>query len=358
MSDDIINVLVLSGGPSAERSVSLKSGEMVCEHLDPERYNVVPVEVAMDGTWYRAGEHDESRRIDTSEESHALIPSLGILSAEVGKSIDRVLIGEEIEVVFIAMHGAYGEDGTIQGLLDAFGVRYSGSGLCASALAMDKIRSRHMFMRHRLKVPRWTHSNRDRWDRDSGRLLEMLEEGFKFPCVVKPNNLGSSIGVFVVENHDHLEPAVDEVLRMADEVIVEEFLEGKEITCSVLEHPGTNGRLQALPVVEIVPHRPFFDYSAKYDPELAEEIVPARISEEAEVAAKKAALTAHRALGCSGFSRTDMILVGDVPYILETNTIPGLTPVSLFPKAAAAAGFDFSELLDILVDCALDKSPK
>jgi len=331
--------------------VSLESGRMVSEHLDSERYHVVPAQISRQGLWYLAGElESDTHNMGTQEEAEALLPFQKRPLLEVGRSIDRILLGEEIDVAFIAMHGSYGEDGTIQGLLESFGVRYTGSGVCASALAMDKVRSRHMFMQHHLSVPRWMTFDRNQWAGKSQDCLEAIRSRLGLPCVVKPSNQGSSIGVHLVQDAASLEQAIVDTLSLARRVVIEEYVQGTEITCGVLE---VSAQAKALPIVEIVSQRNFFDYEAKYDPRLNEEIVPARIGEAVADSASKAALKAHRALGCAGFSRTDMIVVGETPIVLETNTIPGLTPVSLFPKAAAAANIEFSRLLDIMVEGAL-----
>lgn len=324
---------------------------MVSEHLDSDRYRVVPAQISRQGLWSLAGELDaDAHDMGTQEQAEALLPFQTRPLLEVGRSIDRVLLGEEIDVAFIAMHGSYGEDGTVQGLLEAFGVRYTGSGVCASALAMDKVRSRHMFMQHHLNVPRWMTFDRNQWTGKHQECLEAIRSRLGLPCVVKPSNQGSSIGVHLVREPAELEQAIVDTLAIARRVLVEEYIQGTEITCGVLE---ISGQAKALPIVEIVSQRSFFDYEAKYDPRLNEEIVPARISDETADNVSKAALKAHRALGCAGFSRTDMILTGDSLVILETNTIPGLSPVSLFPKAAQAADIGFSRLLDILIESAL-----
>ena len=353
-----INVLVLSGGPSPERSVSLQSGQMVSDQLDSDRYRVVPVQVARDGVWCRAGEAEEMEDDGSGEEAQRVPCGKGQLTPEIGRSIDRVLIGEEIDVAFLAMHGFYGEDGKVQGLLESFGVKYTGSGVCASALAMDKGKSRHMFMQNRIRVPRWTSFDRKTWQAKSQKLTALVEKELGLPCFVKPNDLGSSIGVNLVDNVQRLRMVIESNLQISRNVIVEELLEGREVTCGVLEKGGRETRTEALPIVEIRPKREFFDFSAKYKSEFVEEIVPADLDSTEADAISKAALRAHHVLGCAGFSRTDMILCDGEPYVLELNTIPGLTPVSLFPKAAEAAGLSFPEVLNTLIQTALGSDLK
>jgi len=294
-----LRVLVLGGGPSSEHEISLKTAEMVHKHLDQSRYRPILAGISRKGRWE--------------------VPVSKIKSAA--------------DVVFIAMHGEFGEDGTVQKILDDIKALYTGSGFKASALGMDKIRSRQIFKSIGLAVPEFTDS---------------------FPAVVKPVDRGSSVGVSIVKKRKDLRAAVEKAKKYSKNVIAEEFIEGTELTCGVLDD-GKNNLTPLLPT-EIVPKMgEFFDYASKYTESGSEEITPARVPPKILKECQDIALRAHTALGCSGFSRTDMIWRksdGKI-YILEINTIPGLTRQSLFPKAAKATGISFPKLLDHIIKSAL-----
>lgn len=290
------------GGMSSEHEISLSTGENVIKYLDKKKYNVRPLVISKKGEWFVGGK----------------------------KTIDEALKG--IEVVFNALHGEYGEDGRIQGLLDCFGVKYTGSGVLASALGMDKVKSYELFKLHGFNVPKET---------TVGKV------------VVKPSCLGSSVGISIVDNEKDLKKAINKAKQVCDEVIVEEYIDGIEVTCGVLDN--FNGQKHfALPVTEIIPpDGHFFDYQVKYDGS-TQEITPARISKSLTRKIQEQAIKAHQILGCRGYSRADFILKNNkTPYILEVNTLPGLTSESLLPKAAKAAGIEFSELLDIIIKNAI-----
>jgi len=306
-----LTLALLSGGRSAEREVSLKSGEQVYQALNKDKYHI--------------------RRYDPRDDLARLISEAG-----------------EIDVALIILHGRYGEDGTIQGLLELLDIPYHGSGVLGSALGINKICSKRLYEHAGLPVSPYLIL--DRTDPDAqAKVQEMLG----FPVVVKPEHEGSSIGLSIVTDESKLKPALELAGEYDRLVLVEKYLEGIEITGAVLG----NLNPEALPLVEIIPgdQYEFFDYEAKYKPGATEEICPARLSEEITKKAQDYAVRAHQALKCRGYSRTDMIVSNDEVYILETNTIPGMTATSLYPQAAAAAGISFSELLDRLIELALEK---
>jgi D-alanine-D-alanine ligase len=253
-------------------------------------------------------------------------------------------------VAIVALHGKYGEDGTIQGLLELLGIPYTGSGVLASALAMDKSMAKRVLAAEGIPVaPSVDFACRGgRWD-ESGVADRVAELGY--PVIVKPSRQGSTIGMTKVKAPDELNNAIRLAADYDGLVVVEKFIDGAELTVGVLG----NDEPFALPVIEIVPAKGFYDYEAKYTPGATEEIVPARIGDEATARAQELALGAHRCLGCRGMCRVDMILGVDGLHVLEVNTIPGMTPTSLLPRAAAAAGISFSRLLDMLVDFALEE---
>jgi D-alanine-D-alanine ligase len=302
-----LSIAVLMGGTSAEREVSLNTGAQVASALEVRGHAV--------------------ERIDTAD--------LGF--------IDMLRQGR-FDVVFICLHGRFGEDGTIQGLLEILGLRYVGSGVLASALAMDKVASKHIFSAAGLLTPRSVTL------RSVPADIEPIVSALGQKTVVKPACEGSSVGMSIV--HDASELA--EALRLAFEhdevVLVEQFVSGAEVTVGVLG----DADLQALPTLEVVPAHEFYDYESKYVPGMSNHLIPARVSEELRAECQRVAIEAHRALGCRGMSRSDTIVTseGEV-YLLELNTIPGMTSTSLLPDSARAAGIEFPELCDRLVRLAL-----
>jgi D-alanine-D-alanine ligase len=306
-----LRLALIAGGKSSEREVSLKSGNQVYQALNQDKYDI--------------------RRYDP-------LTDLGSLVREAG----------ELDVALIIMHGRGGEDGSMQGLLDLLEIPYQGSGVLASALAMNKELSKIIYQQAGLRVPRTLI-----FDRPGAPTPREIETALGLPVVIKPVNEGSSIGVTKAGNPETLQTGLAAAFALDKRVLVEEFIQGTEVTGGVLG----NARLQALPLVEIIPASAyaFFDYEAKYQPGASEEICPARLDAELTQRAQECALTAHKALGCRGYSRTDMMVKNGKIYVLETNTIPGMTATSLFPQGAKAAGLDFPALLDTLINLALER---
>ena len=306
-----LKLALLYGGSSSEREVSISGWKVVRAHFDPDRYLLFDFDLKTD------------------------------LTSLASKA-------SELDAAFICVHGRGGEDGTLQGFLEQLGLPYQGSGVLAGALAMNKKISKALFRQAGLDVPEDMVINR--------RLpvdIALVESRIGFPLMVKPVREGSSIGMSLVRSPSALQGAIETAFEYDDEVLVEEYLQGVEITGAVLG----NNRLKALPLVEIIPgtDHEFFDLHAKYTPGATEEICPARLNEELSARAREIALAAHRALDCRGYSRVDMFVVGDRIKVLEVNTIPGMTQTSLFPQAAKASGLEFSRLLDTLVDLALGR---
>lgn len=307
-----LKIAVVSGGWSKERQVSLKSGDAVFGALDRSRYEV--------------------SRFDPRDD------------------LDRLMSGKgEIDLAFILLHGRFGEDGCFQGFLDVLGIPFIGSGVLASAMALNKKVAKEAYRAAGLKVARDVLLRRDGSADPRG-----VEKVLGLPAVVKPVSEGSSIGVSVCMTGKELDAGIEEAFRYDEEVLVEEHIGGREVTCCVLGHRA----LETLPLVEIVPERRFrfFDYEAKYTPGATREVCPAPLPEPLAERIRAAGRKAHRVLGCSVWSRTDMILREEEIYLLETNTIPGMTENSLFPLAARAAGLGFPELLDRLIAFSLDRA--
>jgi D-alanine-D-alanine ligase len=249
------------------------------------------------------------------------------------------------DVVFIALHGKFGEDGTIQGLLEVLGYPYTGSGVLASALAMDKVMSKKIFLAEGITTPAHRSFRKEEVS-DRERARDELGGLFSYPVIVKPSRQGSTIGITKVEQEADLEQAVDLALQYDDQVIIEQFISGMEVTASVL---GTRDP-EVLPLIEIVADAGFYDYAAKYSKSLSHHIIPARVAPETALQIERIALRAYRALNCRQFARVDfMISRENIPYVLEVNTIPGLTETSLFPDSAKAVGISFPDLVAGLV---------
>ncbi|MFH0997280.1 MAG: D-alanine--D-alanine ligase [Pseudomonadota bacterium] len=309
-----LTVALLSGGISSEREVSLKSGDQVYAALNPDKYRVI--------------------RYDPMTDLSRLVAD--------APSIDFALI---------ILHGPFGEDGTVQGLLDLLGIPYQGSGVLGSAIAMDKLVSKLLYEKSGIPMPAHITINRE----DAQQAKACLER-IGLPLVIKPAKGGSSIGMAIVKTRDDLEPAIREALCHGDTLVVETYIQGTELTVGVIG----NRDLKALPVIEIIPDSryDFFNYHAKYLPGASREICPARIDAALTEKAQTYAVMAHRALFCEGYSRTDMMLRDGQLYILETNTIPGMTETSLLPLAAKTAGISFSKLMDILIELGIESKPK
>lgn len=335
-----LRVAVLMGGPSPERDISISTGGQIVATLDRARYSILPVEITAEGKWLPRPD---------------LVPlpsgRPGAAASLVPTTYERFMEHEQVDVAFIAMHGPYGEDGTMQGLLELLGIPYTGSGILASALAMDKLRSRQIFEWHRIPVPAYVPVTAENW-RDPARVQRQVAGELGYPCAVKPNAVGSSIGVSLVRDAAHLEAAVQQAFAYGPVVLVEEYVAGTEITCGIVDDPAT-GRPVPLPLIEIVPRGEFYDYEAKYAAGGSEHIIPARVSEDVAQRAQALAVRAHEALGCEGMGRVDMIARAADIVVLEINTIPGMTATSLLPEAARAAGIAFPELLDRIIRSAL-----
>ncbi len=343
--------MVLMGGPSSEHDVSLASGRMVALALQERGHDVEALVIERSGLWHRL----PPERL----EAHALRPYDLAVPADTRLAVaSGVREAAAADVVFIALHGTFGEDGTVQGMFETLGMPYTGSGPLASALAMHKHKAKELFRLYGLQVPRGVRVDADEartaLDATAARLVAALG----LPLVVKPDRGGSSVGAAIASDTGALASALYAAARLDEAVLAEERVLGQEVTCAILDDEA--GVPRALPLVEIVPRgQPFFDFEAKYDPQRgAEEIVPARLDGDATRACQEAALTAHRALGCEGFSRVDMFWTERGPVVLELNTIPGLTPGSLLPKAAQAAGLDLGAVALRLIEAAHRRSER
>ncbi|MBR3120757.1 D-alanine--D-alanine ligase [Oceanobacillus profundus] len=304
-----MKIAVLYGGVSGEREVSLSSGKGIIAALEKNGHEVIGID-------FNPNQLQDIIQLD-------------------------------VDLVFIGLHGKYGEDGRIQGLLDMLGIPYVGSGVLASALAMDKAKAKQIFnMNHipqaKSEVYRLSKSNQVE------QIGNEIKTAFTPPFVIKPNKEGSTLGLTIVTDTSQIEEALTNAQASDDAILVEEFIAGRELTVAVM---GAGGNEFALPIIEIIPKNAFYDYESKYAPGGSEHIVPAIIDEATAEQIKTYAVLAHQSLGCETYSRVDFILNKEnVPMILEVNTLPGMTPTSLFPDAAKSIGIEYHEMIEKFVE--------
>lgn len=342
---------VIFGGRSAEHEVSLDSGRSVLEALDRRRYEVLPLLVTREGRWLLLPSPGASE----AEGREVLLPPVpgrpALLRADGGGEAARV-------DAFIPMiHGTFGEDGTLQGLLELADIPFVGSGCTASAVSMDKGITKAVLRAAGLPILPTLTVTKGRWEAGKVGILAEVHSKFTFPVFVKPASLGSSVGVHRVEDGDRLERAVADAMGYDVKVLVEEEAQGHEVECAILEGPSV-GELLASPLAEIRPKTGWYDYRAKYTPGLTEILIPAPLEENVADRIRAHARTAFLALGCSGLARVDCFFrerTGEV-YINEVNTLPGFTPLSGYPKMIQAAGVSYPAMLDHLIACAFSRS--
>jgi D-alanine-D-alanine ligase len=253
----------------------------------------------------------------------------------------------EIDVAFLAIHGRYGEDGTVQGLLELMKIPYTGSGILASAIAINKIMSKKILIQENIPTPEYI--DLDFTGISSlNTIVSLIGKKIEYPIVVKPNSEGSTIGVNIVQKKDELKDAVEEAAKYDHKILVEEYIKGRELTVSIIGSEPV-----ALPIIEIKPKSGFYDYKSKYTKNMTQYIVPAELDKKIATMISEIALKCHRVLGCRGISRVDFMLDDHSnAYVFELNTMPGMTDRSLVPKAAEAAGIDFALLVEIILDSA------
>lgn len=296
---------VICGGISSEREISLKTGEGIYNALVNNGYNA------------------------------KLIDFKG----------DNISVFSDIDIAFLALHGKYGEDGSVQGILELFKIPYTGSGILASSLAIDKIFSKKFFVFEKIPTPEYIEINSVS-NMDINKIKNEIKKDIGYPLVVKPSREGSTIGITIVENENEFESAVNFARIYDNRILIEKFISGRLLTVSII-----GDKPIALPIIEIKPKSGFYDFKSKYTVGLTEYIIPACLDDETESKVKELSLKAHNNLGCYGVSRVDLILDKNmVPYVLEINTMPGMTETSLVPKAAAAVGISFEKLVEIILN--------
>ncbi len=355
-----LRVGLIFGGRSGEHEVSLISAQGVMSALDRDRYEIVPIGITKEGRWLASGDPMKALLSGVVAESRpaALLadPSqrgLMCLEEQEQRQALRAIQVSQLDVVFPVLHGPYGEDGTIQGLLELAGVPYVGAGVAASAVGMDKALFKEIVRARGLPVAPYLVIKRKVWEQRPEETVARIEAEIGYDCFVKPANLGSSVGVSKAHNRAELQVALAEAARYDRKLLVEVAIDAREIEVSVL---GNDDPIASVPG-EIIPSREFYDYAAKYLDGASELLIPAPIPAETAELVRRLAVEAYLAIDCAGMARADFLLdrqTGQV-YLNELNTIPGFTPISMFPKLWEASGISYGELIDRLIELALER---
>jgi len=357
-----LRIGVIYGGRSGEHEVSVASAASVCAHLDRARYDVVPIRIEKDGRWALAARMPTAMSAGDVVETAARQRALGSGEAAPpdAAGTDTLAIAEPttavtgIDVVFPVLHGPYGEDGTVQGLLELAGVAYVGAGVLGSAAGMDKDVMKTLFAARGLPVAPWLVVRQHEWDRDAGASAARVAETLGFPVFVKPANLGSSVGISKAASHDELTRAIALALEFDRKAIVEAAVpQAREIECGVLG----NDEPEASVPGEIVPSGEFYDYRAKYLDTGSQLLIPAPLTGEQTAAVRRLAIEAFRAVDAAGLARVDFLLAGDTGDLVvnEINTLPGFTTISMYPKLWESSGLSYPQLLDRLIALARER---
>jgi len=339
-----LKILVLAGGVSEERDVSLASAKAITQSLQRLGHNVAVIDSAS-GVSLLDQRGQYMLQEDTSSASRIALKQAGNFA--LSKSLDSEAYHDS-DVVFLALHGGHGEDGTIQALLDLAGMKYTGSGRLASAIAMNKDITKKLMKAEGIPTPEWMLIKA--FDiREIAAYSSLIRGKFNIPLIIKPNNSGSTVGLTLVKRDIELDSAIKTAAGVSNEILVEEYIKGREITAAILDD-------EALPLVEIIPTNELYDYQCKYTKGKSQYICPAVIPEEIARQIQNLALKAYEVIGCSGLARVDFIMSNEhQPYFLEVNTLPGMTELSLAPMAAKEAGIGFDELVERISRAALRK---
>jgi D-alanine-D-alanine ligase len=357
-----IRVGILFGGRSGEHEVSLTSAQGIIKAIDKHKYEVVPIGITKEGRWIAGGDPMKELRAAAN-----MPPALAAHAGEGPEAPQTVLVPLEpertalatpttqleLDVIFPVLHGPYGEDGSVQGFLELTGLPYVGAGVMASALGMDKAVAKDLFRLHGLPVLPYQVLLRKTWEAGPQGVVAACEAAFHYPMFVKPVNLGSSVGVSKAHDRDELVAGLDEAARFDRKLLVEQGIEAREIEISVL---GNDDPIASLPG-EVVPSREFYSYAAKYIDNASQLLIPAPISAEQTEEVRRVAVAAFKALDCAGMARVDFLMDKEdgTIWLNEINTIPGFTPISMYPKLWEATGIGYSELIDRLIELAIER---
>jgi len=347
-------VLLLFGGRSAEHEVSVVSARSVYAAIDRERYDVMLAGIDQQGRWYFGGKNSESLLSTTTVVPDKHVPArLSTAGTSLVSEDGDDLPDSDFEVVFPLLHGPYGEDGTVQGLLELAGLAYVGAGVAASAVGMDKALARAIFAASGLPQTQYSVIARSDWRRAQVPVLERLEGEHDYPLFVKPANLGSSVGISKVYDRQELQAGLELASQYDTKLIVERSVENaRELECAVLgnEYPKASG------VGEIIPGAEFYDYTTKYIDGQSELVIPAVLEKSESEAIQELAMRTFKAIDCSGLARVDFLMRPDGSVLVnEINTMPGFTPISMYPKLWAAAGVAYGDLIDRLIQFGLER---
>ena len=382
-----LRVGILFGGRSGEHEVSLLSAASVLNAIDKNKYEVVPIGITKDGRWLTAEHAENLLAGKTSQEGRHLragdpdtTPAAAILTrgesvvvppepvhresglvpfqsdaGQLRRSSDRAI---DVDVIFPVLHGTFGEDGTIQGLLELADIPYVGAGVLGSAAGMDKDVMKSLFIAAGIPIVKHVTILRGAWEKDSKKVIKQVEKKVKYPVFVKPANLGSSVGISKAHDRKELGPAIEEAAKFDRKIVIEEGVGGKknkarEVECSVL---GNDEPTASLPG-EIVPIKEFYDYDAKYLDEGSQLIIPAKLTKAQTKTVQELAVRAFKAVDCSGLARVDFLMDPKTSKIFlnEINTMPGFTSISMYPKLWAASGLEYSQLIDRLIQLGIER---
>jgi len=352
-----IRVGVIFGGRSGEHEVSLRSAESIINALDRSKYEVVPIGITKEGGWLISG--DAARLLPQSIMDSRDNEAVAIIGDPTRKGLTRLNSegqhsrAEQLDVVFPVLHGTYGEDGTIQGLLDMAGVPYVGCGVLGSATGMDKVVMKHLFQQAGLTIVEFEWFLRRQWQTDPDAIIDRIRQKIGFPCFVKPANLGSSVGVSKAESEQELVDAIDDAARYDRKIIVERAVRGREIEVGIL---GNEDPIASLPG-EIMAGHEFYDYEDKYLDNTSRTEVPARLPADAIDQIQRDGIRAFQAIDGSGLARVDFFVEDDSGRVIinEINTMPGFTSISMYPKMWEASGYPYPKLIDRLIELALER---
>lgn len=336
-------IAILFGGQSTEHEVSRVSAASVLKNINQAKYEIYPIGITKDGKWF--GYNGKVENIEN-----------GLWEKDDEQKISNgqnILFNKEVEAVFPVMHGLYGEDGTIQGLCKLLNIPFVGPGVLSSALCMDKVYTKYVLENFGIKQAEYVVVNKFDYNKDSERFIKDIEEKLGYAVFIKPSNSGSSVGITKAHNREELIKGLEEALKYDRKILVERAINAREIEVAVL---GNDEPEAAVPG-EIIPAKEFYDYEAKYHNEASKLLIPAALSEEGLEEVKKLAVDIYKMLDCQGMSRVDFLVDKDTEevYLNEINTLPGFTSISMYPKLWQASGKGYSQLIDELIELAIDR---
>ncbi len=315
------------GGKSAEHEVSLSSGQAVLDNIDKSKYIITPVKITRTGVWK---------------------------TDKTNNTIDTLKRIKNVDVAFIMMHGPYSEDGTIQGLFEMLDITYTGAGVLSSALSMDKLKTKEIMQANGILIPDYLSFSKEEWKVNKPEIVKKVKDKLNFPCVIKPHDLGSSVGISIPKNNQDFIKGFEIALKYSNLILVEKYIKGREIHCGVLG----NYELKALPLDEVLPANEFYDYEAKYTAGMSNHQMPANLPKVLTNKIKDLAKKIYKLVLCEGMARVDFFVAGGQIYFNEINTIPGFTETSIFPKEAKAAGISYKKLIDEIINLAQSRNKK